>query len=44
MTEVNRALKDTQSGSFMATEGALLESILPQNKGADYDAAFQPAN
>lgn len=43
MTEVNRALKETQTGSLMATEGALLESILPQNKGADYDAAFQPA-
>ena len=42
MTEINRALKETQSGSFMATEGALMESIQPQTKGADYDAAFQP--
>jgi uncharacterized membrane protein YuzA (DUF378 family) len=40
MTEVNRALQETQSASLMPTEGALVESILPQTKAADYNEAF----
>lgn len=40
LTEVNRALLATQSESLMPTEGALIESILPQTKAADYNEAY----
>jgi len=40
MTEVNRALQETQIASHMPTDGAPVESIVRSLGGADYNEAF----